>query len=258
MKWPEYIVLVRHLASIYNTLKARKLADPLYREFLEAFNEDWEGPKAKYLAERIGFKFSLRMSDADTPLEKSLAEQGKIVGQELKKLINIPDVIFVSPYLRTRETLTRMIGGWPELSQVETIYDERIREQSHGLVTIYNDWKLFAVLHPDQKILRDQEGPYWYQFPQGESTPEVRDRNRLWIQMVIREFAGKKVLVITHHLNILAILANLLRWDTREFIRRDEEEKPVNGGVTILRGNPDLGKDGRMILRPEEYNMKLY
>jgi hypothetical protein len=36
----------------------------------------------------------------------------------------------------------------------------------------------------------------------------------------------------------------------------DEREKPVNCGVTVYRGNADLGKDGRLVI--DIYNKQLY
>ena len=36
--------------------------------------------------------------------------------------------------------------------KVKIIEDERIREQEHGLSSIYNDWRVFFTLHPEQKI----------------------------------------------------------------------------------------------------------
>ena len=42
----------------------------------------------------------------------------------------------------------------------------------------------------------------------------------------------------------------------KEFERLDHEEKPINAGVTIYRGKPDQGGNGRLVL--EAYNLNLY
>ena len=142
------------------------------------------------------------------------------------------------------------------MSDVETIEEERVREQEHGLLLIYNDWKVFTTFYPDQKELRDIEGSYRYRFPQGESVPDVRERDLLLKQTLTRTYHGKKVLIVTHHLNILAQMANFGRWGAEKFIDVDCNNKPINCGVTLYRGNPDNGSEGTLEL--EYYNRKLY
>ena len=84
----------------------------------------------------------------------------------------------------------------------------------------------------------------------------VRDRIRSFNDMLIREYAEKDVWVISHHLTKLSFRASIERWSPEEFIRVDNEEKPVNCGVTIYGGNPKAGKDGKLELK--HYNLKLY
>lgn len=84
----------------------------------------------------------------------------------------------------------------------------------------------------------------------------VHDRIRSFNDMLIREYAEKDVWVISHHLTKLSFRASIERWSPEEFIRVDNEEKPVNCGVTIYGGNPKAGKDGKLELK--HYNLKLY
>lgn len=156
----------------------------------------------------------------------------------------LPDVIFVSPYFRTMETLEWMKKGWPELQNVKVYEEERIREQEHGLSLLYNDWRVFL------------EGAYWYRYPQGENVPDIRERLRSWLTTLTRDFAGKNILAVTHHLSILGLRANLERLSAEEFIKLDHSEPPANCSVTIYKGHPELGSDGRFLL--ESYNQKLY
>lgn len=256
MKWPDYLAMIRHDVSVYNVLKSEKMNDPLYREFLLCFDEDYTSHRTVELAEALRHKFSLTMSDQDTPLVDSESKNAEIVGSKLKNNLELPDIIFVSPYKRTWGTFEGLKRGWPELENVEFFKEERIREQEHGLVLLCNDLKIFQALHPEQKKLRDMEGPYRYQYPQGENVPMVRERNRSWIGTVSREFRGKKVLAISHHLNILATMAQLERWDAEKFIQVDTEEKPINCGVTLYKGHPELGEEGKLVL--EYYNKKFF
>lgn len=256
MKWPKDLILIRHDKSAYNALMAKKKADHIYQEFLKEFKKDPDSAKAQALAKTIQNKFALNMGDHNTPLAKDEGHQATATGEKIKGIFELPDVIFVSPYERTLTTLENIIKGWPELARVKTYEDERIREREHGLALIYNDWRVFHTLHPDQKHLYEIEGPYWYRYPQGENMPDVRLRVRSITETCIREFSEKKVLFITHHETILSIRANLERLDAAEFMRIDKEEKPINCGVTHYRGNPNAGKDGKLELA--FYNSKFY
>ena len=196
------------------------------------------------------------MGGSATPLVDKNGTKAFQTGEALRKEGVLPDVIFVSPFNRTLETLRHMTRAWPELADVKTYREERVREQEHGMAYLYSDWRVFYAFHPDQKDLHKLEGPYWYRYPQGESVADVRERGRSWLTTLTRDFAGKKVLAVTHHLNILALRANLERLNEEEFLRIDEEEKPINCGVTLYVGHPDLGDDGKLEL--SYYNKKMY
>ena len=255
MKWPDSVTLVRHDRSVYNALRDKKKGSELYHRFLAAFEKDSNSDETKALALEVQEMFSLGMGDAETPLEDDEGRQAYDTGVALSSG-KTPDVIFVSPYKRTIHTLGHMTRGWPALKGVKTVEDERVREQEHGLALLFNDWRVFHALHPEQRALYKLVGPYWYRYPQGESVSDVRDRNRSWIGAVVRDFAEKDVLVITHHLNILATRANLERLSAEEFLALDDNEKPINCGVTVYKGYPNQGKDGRLVL--ESYNTKYY
>ena len=258
MKWPELMLLIRHDVSAYNVLKGKKAESTLYQEFLREFGANPDSERTLILAKEVQAEFSLGVGDALTPLEDGEAKRAMEVGAGLyeKYKDKLPHMIFVSPYERTKITLAGVIRGWPGLESVRVIEDERIREQEHGLSLLYNDWRVFHAIHPEQGKLYKLEGRYWYRFPQGENVPDVRARNRSWINSVVRDFAGKRVMAVTHHLNILGIRANLERWGALEFLRVDEEDKPINCGVTAYRGSPNEGRDGHLLL--DYYNRCLY
>lgn len=249
MKWPETLTVVRHGESEYNALKGLKDADPKHQKFKLAYERRNENPaEAVALAREIHEEgtFVLPTGDHDTPLSQLGKEQAKETGIRLISLIKLPDVIFVSPYDRTYQTLAHMANGWPELTKVKVIEEERLREQEHGLALLYNDWRVFNLLHPDQEKLHDIQGPYWYRYPQGENVPDVRERIRSWIGAVTRDYSNQNALAVTHHLSILALRANLERLNAVQFRHLDENEKPINCGVTIYRGNQNQGQDGRL------------
>lgn len=256
MKWPSSLMLIRHDTSAYNVLKDAKRNDGMYAEFLAAWERDPESEETVALAKDVRKKFALGVGDSDTPLADAEGRQARATGERLAAEFELPDVVYVSPYMRTLETLRHLAAGWPGLDKVRTFRDERIREQEHGLALIYNDWRVFNALHPEQRLLRKLEGAYWYRFPQGENVPDVRLRNRSWFDTIIRDWKGMRVLAVTHHLNILATRATLERLDADEFLRLDKEDAPINCGVTLYKGHPDKGADGKLLL--EFYNRKYH
>ena len=58
------------------------------------------------------------------------------------------------------------------------------------------------------------------------------------------------------HLTILGVRANLERLSAEEFERLDQEQKPINSGVTTYKGDPTQGQNGRLILTA--YNLNLH
>lgn len=258
MKWPASITMVRHGRSAYNALRAVKMKDELYLRFLRAYEEDYTSPTCRELALQVWKKFGLGTSDYDTPLDEEGIEQAFKTGMGMAQDARSPrpDVVLVSPYLRTRQTWEHMQRGGFNADGAKIIMEDRIREQEHGLSVLYSDWRVFHVLHPEQKLLRELLGPYWYQYPQGESVSAVRDRTRDVNGMLVREYPEKHVYMITHHLTILSMRANFERLTPEQFIHLDEHETPINCGVTRYIGDPDQGVDGKLIL--SEYNTRHY
>jgi broad specificity phosphatase PhoE len=73
---------------------------------------------------------------------------------------------------------------------------------------------------------------------------------------IIRDYSEQNVLAVTHHIWLLALRANLEHLDVAGYIDLDKNHKPINCGVTIYRGDPDQGRNGKLIL--DTYNERLY
>ncbi len=256
-KWPKSITLIRHGESAYNVLRHKKEKDALYRAFKKAFEKDHTSVETKVLAEKVRTKFALNVSDYATPLTDEGWRQSMETGKGIREVMPIPDIVLCSPYLRTKRTLDGInLGSYWRIDPKIVIMDDRVREQEHGLSLLYNDSRVFQTFHPEQKSLKDLLGNYWYQYPQGESVAEVRDRIRLMTDTIIREYSGLHVLIITHHLTILSIRANFERMSPEQFLEIDEKEKPINCGVTMYKCNPNKGSKGKLEL--EFYNRRFY
>jgi broad specificity phosphatase PhoE len=257
MKWPTELLLIRHAESAYNSLKKIKDADPLYARFRELFEHDPSNPELQSLAQTLHKAHALGCSDRDTPITRKGEQQARMTGRAMREAgVNSPDVIFVSPYLRTQQTLDLLKEEWPDLRKVTVLHEERIREKDHGLGLLYNDSRIYFLLHSEQAALHKLLGEYDYRFLNGENIPDVRQRNLSWITTITREFAGKRVMAITHHLTILATRANSERLSPAQFLHLDKHAKPLNCGVTRYVGNPQLGTRGK--LEMHEYNRPYY
>jgi len=257
MKWPTELLLIRHAESTYNELKRRKEADPDYRRFRNLFENDRSNPEIGPLGQELQRRHALGCSDRETPITEKGKRQARITIRRMRESgEESPDVIFVSPFRRTLETLQVFKEEWHELGSVKEYQEERIREKDHGLALLYNDWRIYHVMHPEQGDLNRLLGEYDYRFLNGENIPDVRQRTHSWIATLTREFAGKRVMAITHHLTILATRANFERLSPEQFLHLDEHEKPVNCGVTRYIGESGQGVRGR--LRLEKYNEKYY
>ena len=125
-----------------------------------ATTTDWPSDSLKSLARQVMPLAKVPYSDYKIPLTEEGFNQAKVSGNQLKKRIPLPDIVYVSPYLRTRQTFEALIGGWKELKNSRMVLEERIREQERGLSNLYDDPKLYTVFHPDQGLLFKQEGPY--------------------------------------------------------------------------------------------------
>ena len=257
MKWPCYLWFMRHDKSKYNELKEIKAKDSLYQEFAAAYDKNPDSPITLSLAHEVSKKFALGCSDRDTPLAGD-GKNAELTGVTLREKYHnkVPHIVYVSPYLRTRQTFEALKRGWPELEKAKLYYDDRVREQDHGRATLYNDWKIFFTLHPEERRAYQQDGPYDYKYAGGEHIPDVRLREGIWRETLVREFAGMKVLVITHHVFILGHRANSERWSPEQFIHVDKNEKPINCGITLYRGDAAQGRNGKLVL--EYYNRKFY
>lgn len=282
-RYPASFALVRHAESKYNALKNVANGWEEAAEFKKLFNEDfYDGnkPRAELPVEVLegrwptpalraaGMRYFTRIndlmqgvSDYDTPITDAGLAQAQKTGERIADVIPKPDIIYVSPYKRTRQTLEAILEGAPkEWRDVPTWENESIREQEHGMNTVFNDWKLSYVFDPMEMLHSIKQGEYSYRYKGGESRFDVRNRTSRFIGRMRRKHEGENVLAVTHHLTILATIGELMHWSREEFMEWDEKRKPPNSSVTIFEREEHASRTGRDRLKfdPAKYGMKLY
>lgn len=230
-KWPKEIILIRHGQSARNVAKAT----------------------AKKVGKRASYADGLR--DQDTPLTDVGFAQAEAVGRFLKT--EYPEnfqsdlhihAIFVSPYLRTRQTAERLIHGLGYQPKVVT--EERIREIEFGVLDGLTPEGVQAK-YPEEVARRAREGKYWYRAPGAESRPDVKLRCHSVLGTLCRDYVDKVVVLQVHSVVVLAFRALLERWGEEQYLAVDKENDVKNCSITRYVYDFD-----RLVLR--EYNKIVY
>jgi broad specificity phosphatase PhoE len=225
-KWPDNLIIVRHGQSKRNV--------------------------ANELAKKNGqhHDFSEGVRDQDTPLTPIGEMQSLSVGVELRRRFgpdDPTDIIFVSPYLRTRQTMEKIIEGLGYRPHI--IVDERIREIEFGILDGLSGDGIEAK-YPDEVKRRAKEGKYFYRPPGGESRPDVKIRIRSFLDTIVRDCRGLNVVVVCHSVVVLSFRALLERWGEEEYLQVDKENDVKNASVTHYQFDRKL--------RLTEYNSVFY
>lgn len=212
-KWPDNLIIIRHGQSKRNADRDLARAEGKYADFTEG------------------------VRDQDTPLTPSGEMQSFSVGVELRNRFpksdagpcDPIDIIYVSPYLRTRQTMDKIVEGLGY--QPKVIVDERVREIEFGALDGL-DGEGLAAKYPEEVKRRKREGKYFYRPPGGESRPDVKIRLRSFIDTIVRDCRGLNVVVVCHSVVVLGFRALLERWGEDEYLQVDKENDVKNASIT--------------------------
>jgi broad specificity phosphatase PhoE len=200
------------------------------------------GNVARDAAEAAGLAMiDVQFRDIDTPLSKLGIEQSQALGRWFGKLpaTEQPEVILCSPYVRARETarlLVEMTG--PAHRNIRLRHDERLREKEFGILDRLTRHGI-AQKFPELSAQRSHVGKFYFRPPGGESWCDVILRLRSLTEMVTREHAGQRVLVVAHQ-----VIVNCMRYlieglDEAQILAIDAKGDVPNCAVTSYRHDPD-------------------
>ena len=173
----------------------------------------------------IGRVLTHEYGDHAIPLSERGLEQAREVGRKLGSDFIDGALVYSSPYLRTRQTLSGIYEGCgvAEERRRGLYEDPRLREVEHG----YEPAEA-------QEELRRKHGWFYYRFRGGESPADCYDRTSSFLESMMRQIERKqasRVLIVTHGLTIRCFVMRFLHLSVEEF---DALANPANCHVVTL------------------------
>lgn len=166
------------------------------------------------------------VADHRTPLTARGRRQADVSGPRLWAAQGPFDMAWHSGYARTRETLERLLAGAPAKARARVAVRHHLflRERDTGYTYDMTEREVRRAF-PWLQTYWDTYGPVFGRPPGGESLADVAKRGYLFLNMVFREAAGKRVLVVSHGGTMWMLRMLLERWSW------DEAERHYTTGV---------------------------
>ena len=225
-RWPSSLWLVRHGESAGNV--ARDLAEASNLPMIDVAHRDM-----------------------DVPLSPLGEEQARVLGAWMGSLPadEKPTHTLASPYVRAQTTARLVLesAGCPP-DQLDIEVDERLREREFGILDRLTR-KGIEERYPEQAAARTFLGKFYHRPPGGESWADVALRLRSVVDSVGRQYAGERLLVVTHQVVISVFRYLFERLSEQELMAVDKAEELANCSVTVFEFDPSIGRHGGMALR---------
>ncbi|EKD24712.1 MAG: hypothetical protein ACD_80C00167G0010 [uncultured bacterium (gcode 4)] len=281
-----HITFIRHLESKYNEYKFLIENNPDYQEFMQTEDIQRKNELApillKYFFDEISIEY-------ETGLSTKWHQDGERIWKLYAELIQnspelFPDLIYVSPYVRTRATAHYMLKyiQWLDMDfdklidedklqdlivwsfqwkNVAIKIDERIRERDHGSnIAPYfiRNFQEGGNWYRDLLSKIQREKTYYYTAPLwGESQVQTNARAKEFLLRNFEKNEFKNIHVYSHHLLIVWALLSVFGWSFDTFYKLNELWRPANGSFTILSQIPKTKEGKENKFRVSGYNLSL-
>lgn len=140
------------------------------------------------------------------------------------------DIMYVSPYLRTRQTADFVIEGLGYKPK-GYIIEERIREIEFGILDGLTPDGI-AAKYPEEIARRKKEGKYFYRPPGGQNRPDVNLQIHSFLGTLTRSARQKRVFIVCHSVVVMCFRHLLERWGEDDYLQVDREQDVMNASLT--------------------------
>ncbi len=166
----------------------------------------------------------ISVADHLVPLTEKGFEQAKQAGVKLGSSFLKQSLIYTSPFLRTKQTLTAILEG-AEVSpeEIKVREDPRLREVEHGYFDV-----------PAQKAMINTYGHFYYRYQGGESAADCYDRVSGFLESFVRSLQktqSKQAVIITHGLALRVFVMRFLHLTVEQF---DQMANPNNADIITV------------------------
>lgn len=209
---PLQIVLVRHAESVRNEAKK----------------------DASFFADEYARNKVRGVADSETALTDAGRAQARITGHVLKQSFGLFDYIYHSGFARASQTMDEILTNYTPSEQ------ERMKIRMSVFIRERDPGYTYDMTEAEAKKNFPYMEEYWKTFggffaapPGGESLAQVTERINSFMDIIFRERAGQKILVVTHAGAIRAFRFLLEKWNYKQALNAITEDKPLNCGVTV-------------------------
>ncbi|KAL6311683.1 hypothetical protein AAG906_007431 [Vitis piasezkii] len=160
------------------------------------------------------------------PLTPQGLVQAKQAGERIRQIVSGLSLdwkvyFYVSPYERTRSTLSEIGRSFSKKRVIGVREECRIREQDFGNFQVEERMKVV-------KETRLRFGRFFYRFPEGESAADVYDRVSSFLESLWRDIDMNRLhnepssdlnfIIVTHGLTSRVFLMKWFKWTVKEFV----------------------------------------
>jgi probable phosphoglycerate mutase len=195
----------------------------------------------------------LTYRDVDVALSPLGVRQATALGQWFRRQPAAygPTVVLTSPYRRAMSTAELIAAELEAARRPTLVFDERLREKELGSLNRLTRAGILSKF-PAEAVLRDQIGKFYYRPPGGESWCDVLLRLRSLVDSVRLQYAGERVLVVSHQVLILCFRYLLENLTEQQILEIDRTGDVANCSLTTYACNVD--EQGRGTLSLQGYN----